>query len=158
MITTTCETYFVLNRLWNGEEGYATTDRDGWYWLIDNGEDSGNGPFLSKDAAVRAFRASEFYPFNAAAHEALLAAGYKHERVEASWEDDGDAENGPHLSGGPAYDEYKDADSRVVVQEEGKAFYEIRDLELEAAIEAWGAECDAMDQGAQERAHYGRNV
>lgn len=46
----------------------------------------------------------------------LLAAGYFIIPHEASWEDIGDAENGPKMSGGPAYDEYrKGTDVYIVV-------------------------------------------
>jgi hypothetical protein len=60
-------------------------------------------------------------PFNPAAHDHLLALGFTHERYEASWEDLGDAENGPQLSGGPAYDEYQAEDGfTVYVGEDGR--------------------------------------
>ena len=43
-----------------------------------------------------------------ARHDAalLIAAGYVHEAIAADWFDDGDAENGPHLSGHPDLDVY----------------------------------------------------
>ena len=39
-------------------------------------------------------------------HDAALlnAMGFTCERCPADWHDDGDAENGPHLVGGPAYE------------------------------------------------------
>lgn len=62
------EYYFVLNGLWNGEEGYPAMtigadhndkpQADGWYWLLE-GDDDGHGPFLSRDAAVRGFAEAE---------------------------------------------------------------------------------------------------
>lgn len=70
-------------------------------------------------------------PFNAAAHEYLLSIGYKHERIEENWYDDGDAESGPHLAGHPSYDEYTDADSEVFISETDSSF-QWRDLEAEA--------------------------
>ena len=57
------ELYFVLNGLWQGEEGYEARtvggpgklQRDGWYWITD-GMDDGVGPFLSEAAANRSAR------------------------------------------------------------------------------------------------------
>jgi hypothetical protein len=63
-----------------------------------------------------------------------------------SFEDDGDAESGPHLTGGPAYDEYESADDRVIIDHNGHfAHHEKRDLE-------WEAHCDAMYQAEQTHA------
>ena len=62
--------------------------------------------------------------FNTAAHAALIAAGYVHERHDADWQDTGDAENGPELSGGPAFDLYTDADSVVMISESGETAFE----------------------------------
>lgn len=45
-------------------------------------------------------------PFNPALHAFLTDAGFGYSHHEASWEDVGDAENGPELTGGPAFDEY----------------------------------------------------
>jgi hypothetical protein len=53
-------------------------------------------------------------PFNLAAHEALLAAGYSYEQFEECWEDDGDPENGPSLSGHSAFDWYGHSDGHEV--------------------------------------------
>ena len=53
------EIYFVLNGLWNGEDGMpalTTAEKlqaDGWYYLFDS-EADGVGPFRSRGAAVRA--------------------------------------------------------------------------------------------------------
>ena len=82
-------------------------------------------------------------PFNLAAHEVLVAAGYSYSRVEADWYDAGDAENGPMLQGGPAYDLYEDANSHVVVGEDGNSGFEWRDLEMEAYVESMGQYQDA---------------
>lgn len=81
--------------------------------------------------------------FNLAFHDFMLSLGAEHERIEEHWEDVGDAENGPELSGHPAFDVYRDADTVYVVDENGRADHEPRDLE--------------MEQAAAEMAHYGRN-
>lgn len=49
------------------------------------------------------------------AHHHLIDLGFSHVHVEASWEDTGDAENGPRLSGDPAYDEYTLGDMTVYI-------------------------------------------
>lgn len=46
-------------------------------------------------------------PFHAGVHEALLDAGYAYTRRPCTFEDDGDAESGPHLTGGPEHDQYE---------------------------------------------------
>ena len=46
------------------------------------------------------------YPFTPAIEAQLVAEGYKVTHIPAHWEDDGDAENGPHLTGHEAYDEW----------------------------------------------------
>lgn len=79
-------------------------------------------------------------PFNLALHECLMRLGYSYQRVAADWEDDGDAENGPHLSGHDAFDEYEDADSRVYCSEGGDTGFEWRDLQAEEAAERMGGE------------------
>lgn len=56
------------------------------------------------------FKDHDGYPDDLAAHVFLLGAGYKWTRHPNSFEDDGDAESGPHLAGGPAYDEYASPD------------------------------------------------
>lgn len=71
--------------------------------------------------------------FNEAAHEHLLAHGYTYERMAATWEEDGDAESGPHVSGGPEFDQYTGADEYVFIAPSGLADHEKRD----AAHEAW---------------------
>lgn len=52
------QVFFVLNGLHNGVEGeFATTAgfekpmKDGWYWLRDDGNPDGVGPFESRQAA-----------------------------------------------------------------------------------------------------------
>jgi hypothetical protein len=47
--------------------------------------------------------------------EALLAAGYTKTHVPDSWQDVGDAENGPRLTGGPAYDDWSKDDHHIYV-------------------------------------------
>jgi hypothetical protein len=76
-------------------------------------------------------------PYNLALHEHLLSLGFKYEgRVEAHWEDDGDPENGPHLSGWPAHDQYTGPNDLFFVDENGRMHHE---LELEAYCEAMEA-------------------
>lgn len=58
-------------------------------------------------------------PFNAGIHGHLLDLGYCHVRHEADWYDDGDAESGPSLAGGPAWDEYSNGDEYLAVEENG---------------------------------------
>lgn len=60
-------------------------------------------------------------PFNIKIHTSLLALGFTHKHYEADWYDDGNAENGPHLSGGPGFDEYlrKFDKMKVCVDEDG---------------------------------------
>lgn len=66
----------------------------------------------------------------------LTALGYEHTHHEEDFEDIGDAENGPKLSGGPAYDEYLSPEDRIIINHRGNfAQFELRDL----AFEAW---CD----------------
>lgn len=58
--------FFVLNGLLDGERGIGAywcgppnrRMRDGWYWLRDDGDADGVGPFLSRDDAVEAERAA----------------------------------------------------------------------------------------------------
>jgi hypothetical protein len=85
-------------------------------------------------------------PFNRGTHDQLVALGYVRTHYPESFEDDGDAESGPHLTGGPAYDEYESADDRVIIDHNGHfAHHEKRDLE-------WEAHCDAMYQAEQTHA------
>jgi hypothetical protein len=76
-------------------------------------------------------------PANPAAHAFLTANGYEYEHCNTLM-DDGDAENGPHLTGGE-WDEYTSAEDRVFIFE-GKAEFEVRDLLLEEAEAAWSGE------------------
>jgi hypothetical protein len=66
------EYYFVLNGLWNGEEGMFALptgadgpddepQKDGWYWITD-GMDDGAGPHKSRDAAIRAYNEHKATP------------------------------------------------------------------------------------------------
>lgn len=75
-------------------------------------------------------------PFNIALHDHLISLGYRRERVEASWEDVGDAENGPKLEGGPAFDCYTGADEYVYASEIGVLDRNARD----EAFEQWADE------------------
>ena len=58
-------------------------------------------------------------PFNPAAHDFFVGAGYVVTHYESDFEDVGDAESGPKLSGGPAFDEYAADDHYVIVTEGG---------------------------------------
>lgn len=60
-------------------------------------------------------------PFNPEVHDNLLTLGFTHAQYEADWHDDGDAESGPHLAGGPGWDEYlRESDmTKVCVDEDG---------------------------------------
>jgi hypothetical protein len=49
------------------------------------------------------------------AHEYLLAMGYKHEHVEADWEDIGGMENGPIIVGNDAFDMYESDEDLVFI-------------------------------------------
>ncbi len=75
--------------------------------------------------------------YNQALHIHLLAHGYEHERVEASWEDHGDAETGPMVSGGPAYDMYLGPDEVVFATEDGLLDRISCDVAFEKALEAF---------------------
>lgn len=75
---------------------------------------------------------------NHAAHEALTIAGYDYTHFDCTFEDIGDPENGPELTGHPSFDLYADADSYVYISEGGDTAYEIRDLEFEAHCERMG--------------------
>ena len=59
-------------------------------------------------------------PFNAGAHQSLLEQGFIFAYHEESWEDTGDAENGPQLTGGPAYNEYISKDNfQIIIDHNG---------------------------------------
>lgn len=63
------------------------------------------------------------FPFDHLHDAALLnAAGYECTHEPASWCDDGDVENGPHLSGGPAYDEWR-RDNHIIIVCEGEVVH-----------------------------------
>jgi hypothetical protein len=84
-------------------------------------------------------------PFNEAVHYWLVELGYERAHFPESFEDDGGAESGPHLTGGPAYDEYTGPEEYIIIDMHGHfAHREKRDL----AMEAW---CDeqAKATGAQ---------
>ena len=72
-------------------------------------------------------------PFNIALHEHLTSLGYNHTRHASSWQDIGDADNGPCLDGGPAYDEYAGDDEYIFASEDGVLDRTPRDL----AFEQW---------------------
>jgi len=58
-------------------------------------------------------------PFNLALHDHLIALGFHHDRIPAYWADDGDAENGPDLSGCMTHDRYDGDGIAFVVFEDG---------------------------------------
>lgn len=63
-------------------------------------------------------------PYNLAAHEFLIENGYSYKHEEESWEDVGDAENGPRLRGNPECDTYWDEKECefVMIMANGKTF------------------------------------
>ena len=78
-------------------------------------------------------------PFNPVYHELLLMQGYTWIPHECSFEDIGDGESGPMLSGGPAYDLYQNEKWEIIVEADGTIPAEgvqMRDLELEAYFES----------------------
>jgi hypothetical protein len=96
----------------------------------------------TEDAAFIVHASAYYEPKDPGAYNADLDAhltelGYKRTWHPDSFEDDGDGESGPHLTGGPAFDEYEDATERVIIDEKGHAVHrELRDLEMEKFIEA----------------------
>jgi len=52
-------------------------------------------------------------------HAFLIDMGFKLTSNEESWADDGDGESGPHVTGGPAFDEYHDDDVSLYFGETG---------------------------------------
>jgi hypothetical protein len=95
-----------------------------------------------ENAAVIVHAAAFFEPkdpgaYNAAVDAQLVEMGYKRTWHPDSFEDTGDGESGPHLTGGPAFDEYESADERIIIDESGHcAHRELRDLEMEKFIAA----------------------
>jgi hypothetical protein len=83
-------------------------------------------------------------PFNLALHEHLLSLGYTHIRVDADWEDSGNAETGPIFHGHNGYDEYTGPDEVVFVSAEGELDWDERNLEYEKWIieEPWDTDGD----------------
>ena len=72
-------------------------------------------------------------PFNPDAHAHLIALGYERTFHACDFHDDGDGESGPHLAGGPAWDEYTSADDWLAISDEGRfEHWEPRDHEREA--------------------------
>jgi hypothetical protein len=85
-------------------------------------------------------------PFNEDVHHWLVELGYERAYCPADFEDVGDAENGPKLVGGPAYDEYTGPEEYIIIDESGHfAHREKRDL----AMEAWCNEQADQAMGAQ---------
>ena len=71
-------------------------------------------------------------PFHPLVHETLVEAGYSYTREPCTFEDDGDAESGPHLVGGPEFDQYEGPLHYVAVLPGGECHFEKRDLAMEA--------------------------
>jgi hypothetical protein len=119
-------------------DSIANRHRDGWRVVACtvNYEDEDLHCEHTGKRIPSAYGAADPEPgFNLSAHAGLVALGFQHTRHEADWEDEGDGESGPRLTGGPAWDEYEDADFRVVVDDHGMvALWEPRDLQLEAWI------------------------
>ncbi len=72
-----------------------------------------------------------FKPYNLALHEHLMSLGYEYQRFACTFEDAGDAENGPHLTGGPAYDMYSSPTEFIYATEGGVLDHEDRNLAFE---------------------------
>lgn len=71
------------------------------------------------------------------AHGYLLEMGYTHTHVEAEWEDIGGPESGPCLDGHDEYDVYESDVDHVYICN-GEAYFEKRDLVMEAYLEGLG--------------------
>jgi len=86
---------------------------------------------------------------NLDAHDHMIALGARHTHYDADWEDTGDAESGPMLRGGPAYDEYEFDEFRVYIDHEGHVSDQIaRDFAQEAWEEGM-AETDEVGDGQE---------
>ena len=72
-------------------------------------------------------------PNNPAAHEYLLSLGYSHTYHEADFEDTGNGESGPMVTGWSGYDEYTGPDEYIFISDQGNTDYGLRDLEAEKA-------------------------
>jgi len=71
-------------------------------------------------------------PYNQDAHANLIALGYEHKHYEADYEDVGDAESGPMLSGHPGFDEYYSDIDLIIIGHDGLfTHHDMRDLEAE---------------------------
>jgi hypothetical protein len=86
--------------------------------------------------------APEPEPFNLALHDYLLTLGATHEHVAEDWEDDGDAESGPHLTGHPAFDLYTLDDVEYVVTADGT----VERQPASPPFDTQGIECDAVSR------------
>ncbi len=81
------------------------------------------------------------YPFNPMFHAFMRSIdGATHQRVHACWEDTGDAENGPELTGHPDFDLYTLDGFEYMVTDDGAAFMEQIQPE---PFDTQGIECDA---------------
>ncbi len=82
--------------------------------------------------------------FNPAFHAFMMAfPNAKHERHDQCWEDTGDAENGPQLSGHPAFDLYTLDGFEYMVTDDVEAFMEQIQPE---PFDTQGIECDAVSR------------
>ncbi len=80
---------------------------------------------------------ARWYGFNPALHAFMMSQGATHQRFAASWEDVGDAENGPEMTGCQAYDEYTLDDTCYAAFEDGT-------VDRSPAFDTQGIECDAV--------------
>lgn len=103
-------------------------------------------PRLSPGAEITE---SAFLPdsvtFNPAFHAFMMTfKDATHERIEADWEDTGDAENGPELTGHPAFDLYVLDGIEYIVDEHGRADRQ----PASPPFDTQGIECDAISRSA----------
>lgn len=59
--------------------------------------------------------------YNVGIHQHLLDLGFEYAHMPEDWHDEGDAESGPYLVGGPAYDLYSHVawDTEIAVDADG---------------------------------------
>lgn len=89
---------------------------------------------------------------NIFAHRMLTDQGaYVHTHYPDSWEDIGDAENGPQVVGGPAYDEYSGDSDYFIIDPSGLI---VAQMAIDWAFVRWYAE--HPDPSEEEREGYKR--
>lgn len=62
------------------------------------------------------------------AHHHLLELGFEHRTIPADWEDTGNAESGPCLSGHESYEQYELGDMTVYIGNDGETGFDIWDI------------------------------